>query len=271
MHPSVILLVDLHERPESKEAPVSRALIDELFSMSGPDTLLGGDGEAGVAAASLQCDGGHEEWNMLRRLRERAWNKAGLDPDVFWNEEDQLKASASRPSELLFGHARMSEPPQMQKESLSGESSLQSLRARPGPPWQGVEDNIPSYSTSDTVPLAPSATYNELPLAVPPFVQSFGSAPNTNSFGIDIDNSRDLRTTWTQVGDAFQHSGENYEPRFDWTEWDAVFGQRISIDNSIASMEWEGTETCWSDSLQRQGDGSFTMPEAELACIEACL
>ena len=96
MHATMILLVDLYERPKSVEAPRSRALIDKIFSMS---SLDGGivSGEDGVTVQRPLREGGREAWDMLRRLREKAWQKAGLDPDMLWTEEDQIKAGVAEP------------------------------------------------------------------------------------------------------------------------------------------------------------------------------
>ena len=83
MHAAMIMLVDMYERPNSVEAPRSRALIDKIFSLSGPD---GGivSGEDGVTVQRPLREGGREAWNMLRRLRDKAWQRAGLDPNVLW-------------------------------------------------------------------------------------------------------------------------------------------------------------------------------------------
>ena len=96
MHATMIMLVDLYERPESVEAPKSRAFIDKIFSLSGPD---GGivSGEDGVTVQRPLREGGREAWDMLRRLRDKAWQRAGLDPTVLWTEEDQIQAGVARP------------------------------------------------------------------------------------------------------------------------------------------------------------------------------
>ena len=96
MHAVMIMLVDLYERPDSVEAPISRAFIDKVFSISGPD---GGivSGEDGMTVQRPLREGGREAWDMLRRLREKAWQKAGLDPDVLWTEEDQILMGAGQP------------------------------------------------------------------------------------------------------------------------------------------------------------------------------
>jgi hypothetical protein len=96
MHGTMIMLVDLYERPRSVEAPRSRAFIDQVFAMSGPD---GGivSGEDGVTVQRPLREGGREAWDLLRKLREKAWRKAGLDPNVLWTEETQIQAGVAQP------------------------------------------------------------------------------------------------------------------------------------------------------------------------------
>jgi hypothetical protein len=96
MHAAMIMLVDLYVRPTSAEAPRSRALIDKIFSLSGPD---GGivSGEDGVTVQRPLREGGREAWDMLRRLRDKAWQRAGLDPSVLWTEDDQVRAGVAKP------------------------------------------------------------------------------------------------------------------------------------------------------------------------------
>ncbi len=83
------MLIDLFRRPLSAEAPRSRALIDEIFALSGPDGGIT-HGEDGVFVQRPLREGGREAWDMLRRLRQKAWQKAGLDPDVLWTEKAQM-------------------------------------------------------------------------------------------------------------------------------------------------------------------------------------
>ena len=96
MHATMIMLVDLYERPHSVEAPRNRSLIDKMFSLAGPD---GGivSGEDGVTVQRPLREGGREAWDMLRRLRDKAWQKAGLDPDVLWTEDDQIHVGVAKP------------------------------------------------------------------------------------------------------------------------------------------------------------------------------
>lgn len=94
MHATMIMLIDLYERPSSPEALRSRAFIDKIFSISGPDGGVVG-GEDGVTTARPLKDGGREAWDMMRRLREKAWQKAGLDPQQLWTEQAQIQAGVA--------------------------------------------------------------------------------------------------------------------------------------------------------------------------------
>ncbi|GKZ40917.1 hypothetical protein AbraIFM66951_006456 [Aspergillus brasiliensis] len=94
MHATMIMLIDLYERPYSPEAPKSRAYIDKIFSMTGPDGGVVG-GEDGVSTQRPLKDGGREAWDMIRRLRQKAWQKAGLDPQRLWSEQAQIQAGVT--------------------------------------------------------------------------------------------------------------------------------------------------------------------------------
>ncbi|KAK5069513.1 hypothetical protein LTR64_008194 [Lithohypha guttulata] len=96
IHATIILLVDLHDRPHSDEAPRSRAMIDRMFSLAARETA-DEESENSCSIAVPLKEGGEEAWQMLRKLRHKAWNKAGLDPDVLWSEEDQIAVGVGKP------------------------------------------------------------------------------------------------------------------------------------------------------------------------------
>jgi hypothetical protein len=91
------MLIDLYERPYSPEAPKSRAFIDRILALSGPDGGVVG-GEDGVSTQRPLKDGGREAWDMIRRLRQKAWQKAGLNPQMLWTEKDQFYAGVASPA-----------------------------------------------------------------------------------------------------------------------------------------------------------------------------
>ncbi|KAL4762699.1 putative C6 transcription factor [Aspergillus foveolatus] len=100
MHATMIMLIDLYERPYSPEAPKSRAFVDKIFSLTGPDGGVVG-GEDGVTTQRPLKDGGREAWDMIRRLRQQAWQKAGLDPQKLWTEQAQIQAGVAVPDDCL--------------------------------------------------------------------------------------------------------------------------------------------------------------------------
>lgn len=109
-----IMLIDLYERPYSPEAPRSRAFIDRILAISGPDGGVVG-GEDGISTQRPLKDGGREAWDMIRRLRQKAWQKAGLNPRILWTEEEQFQAGVT-PQADEFRH--------MHDPTYSGLSSL---------------------------------------------------------------------------------------------------------------------------------------------------
>ncbi|KAJ5648849.1 uncharacterized protein N7484_002572 [Penicillium longicatenatum] len=92
-----IMLIDLYERPYSPEASKSRAFIDRILAISGPDGGVVG-GEDGISTQRPLKDGGREAWDMIRRLRQKAWQKAGLNPKMLWTEQDQIQAGIASPA-----------------------------------------------------------------------------------------------------------------------------------------------------------------------------
>lgn len=96
------MLIDLYERPYSPEAFRSRAFIDRILALSGPDGGVVG-GEDGVSTQRPLKDGGREAWDMIRRLRQKAWQKAGLNPQMLWTEQDQIQAGIASPAPELSG------------------------------------------------------------------------------------------------------------------------------------------------------------------------
>lgn len=93
---TAIILADLIKNPNTDEALHLRTLVDRLFSLIGPD---GFGSSLGKTSKRNLTTAGRDVWEMLRRLRRQAWNKAGLDPEFVWMNP-QFKARNS-PSEYL--------------------------------------------------------------------------------------------------------------------------------------------------------------------------
>ncbi|KAI2008618.1 hypothetical protein LOZ39_005584 [Ophidiomyces ophidiicola] len=137
MHATMIMLIDLYERPGTPEAPISRAFIDKIFSLSGPDGGVVG-GEDGISTARPLKDGGREAWDMMRRLREKAWQKAGLDPKVLWTEQAQAaippsnsKEQTSSPENFADSYFAMIKKPYENHKPLQRRSTEREVAKEP--------------------------------------------------------------------------------------------------------------------------------------------
>ena len=84
LHAMMILLVDLYQRPTSESATRSRVLIDKAFELTTPDGGLSTE-EDGVQVPRPLMQGGQAVWKIMRTLREKAWRKAGFDPEIIWS------------------------------------------------------------------------------------------------------------------------------------------------------------------------------------------
>ena len=269
MHPSVILLVDLYERPNSEEAPISRALIDKFFSISEPGGMIANDGEETITSKQPRRESHHEEWSLLRRLREKAWQKAGLDPKIFWTKEMQVQTGVAWPSGSRFASQGVLGPLQNQAELKTGQGTgIVAVSQLPQPPGLSTQKScLPgtgnpftrqSEETMDTTvgddvsaprsqlidPIVlsralfdPSKTEFFLPTGPQ---ETFHLAPSvaqpTCTFSAGVDSPGKLQ--------------EDGSPQFDWNEWDAVFGQHVLIDSPIDFMSWEGPDYLHSGSSQ---------------------
>ena len=114
------MLVDLHKHPFSPEAAQSRAYIDQTFLLSGPDGGVTG-GEDGTCNVRPLREGGQEAWDMLRRLRQKAWQKAGLDPDMLLVEPQATNICQSQQPELAADSHKL-EANDLEFPMLSGPS-----------------------------------------------------------------------------------------------------------------------------------------------------
>ncbi|KAL9097190.1 MAG: hypothetical protein Q9165_000617 [Trypethelium subeluteriae] len=87
LHPMMIVLQDVIERPFSDLAEVGRLAIDIVFALLGRSENVGGSEEEDRTMRRSLTNGGPETWEYLGRLRSTAWLKAGLDPSIFWTRE----------------------------------------------------------------------------------------------------------------------------------------------------------------------------------------
>lgn len=160
-----IMLIDLYERPYSPEASKSRAFIDRVLALSGPDGGVVG-GEDGVSTQRPLKDGGREAWDMIRRLRQKAWQKAGLNPQMLWTEQDQIQAGIASPAGESRGiHGPLSSRPASALDSPT--MAAMAPRQPAAPDGQATDFNRTFYNMtrSHILPApAPSASLKPSPL-----------------------------------------------------------------------------------------------------------
>ena len=243
MHPCMIILVDLYDGPTNKEAAASRALIDELFKLSG-------------FVNSLDTADCHEEWVMLLRLRSIVWHRVGLDPSLFWTEAQHHRATASpRFRDTGVVPVAGQEPPhnrpsQTQRDPRS-ESTVRKISKSP----RLSEDLLPFSQQSFAWTHSQAANLEEaiapkshpellaytserqpLDLTGSSDIQSLGAVEDATLLGTITSNS-------TNLGDLRRHAGKDakvthvVDVPFDWEAWDAVFGHAV-FDVDICSADW---------------------------------
>ncbi|KAL4891598.1 hypothetical protein BDV59DRAFT_66255 [Aspergillus ambiguus] len=206
MHATMIMLIDLYERPYSPEAAKSRAFIDRIFTLTGPDGGVVG-GEDGISTQRPLKDGGREAWGMIRRLRQKAWQKAGLDPHKLWTEQAQIQVGvAAAPTEVPCAtdpYYANSPPvatppaglPHASRQKLTDFSNMfhNMTRShllpnpvstlRPSP----LRNEVPSPLTTASTPQGGPSTYPAPGPAAPPTPQF--SQTNTPNINVSLDNS----------------------------------------------------------------------------------
>jgi hypothetical protein len=88
----MILLLDLVQTPDAPSAPDSRRAIDVAFALCGPNGgIVAGGGAGDRLMKRPLTEGGQEAWQYFRRLRAKAWEKAGLDPDTVWTRDQAVQ------------------------------------------------------------------------------------------------------------------------------------------------------------------------------------
>ena len=72
LHGIMILLKEVERDPIGPDAPMSRAVIDQTMALCGPDGGVTGMQDDEVMSRPLK-EGGQEAWDLITRLRSRAW------------------------------------------------------------------------------------------------------------------------------------------------------------------------------------------------------
>ena len=252
------MLIDLYERPFDPEAPKSRAFIDKIFSLTGPDGGVVGDEDDDMAASRPLKDGGREAWDMIGRLRQKAWQKAGLDPQKLYTDPvvtsmncqvDRARGTPnanydasdpqalSQPAKPEAAHLSLAFPGAATSTILLPKSTFPSEKTSPVVAT-GIKDSSsntvhrnPSAATLSTVPIIPSgplSTNQQYPTsaAAPPSTLSQRFVDIIPPIGPSLDDYTRMASTSSAPAIVDPSS-------FDWDQWDAVFGQHLPIPDEI--------------------------------------
>ncbi|KAJ5509937.1 hypothetical protein N7453_002040 [Penicillium expansum] len=268
MHATMIMLIDLYERPYSPEASRSRAFIDSILALSGPDGGVVG-GEDGVSTQRPLKDGGREAWDMIRRLRQKAWQKAGLNPRMLWTEQDQIQAGIASP-DLQVQH-RPTIPQHTTPQSSDFVKTFYNLTrshtfSNPVTPdatksplryqYQPLDKPLPpvSHSQFQSTPAdnpipprigASSPNMDSLSDGPPPTQSSASTppAPHAHQSDDDITPAGGLSfvdpTSPNALPIRVPTPPSMVDPNlnFDWDQWDAVFGQHLPVADDLMELD----------------------------------
>lgn len=197
-----ILLIDLYKRPYSPEAPVSRSFIDRILALAGPGEGIVGARDDLPTLRPLG-DAGREAWNMIHRLRHRAWQKAGLNPSL--------------PLPALSGQNQsQGDVPEtagnLKRQRRSSDSSTR------------VSPAMPSTSAMASTARSP-ALHVPTSAADFDFVSSYPDMNTTNP------------TIPTPVPESCPSSAGDPAVAFDWGEWDAIFGHSLPVTDELMGLD----------------------------------
>lgn len=271
-----IMLVDLYERPYSPEASRSRAFIDRILALSGPDGGVVG-GEDGISTQRPLKDGGREAWDMIRRLRQKAWQKAGLNPRMLWTEKDQIHIGVASPSVQHVDDGSSSDLAHIESlDSAPGDSKPHDFNKRfynitrshtylnPATPpsaqsplrHQYPPENKhvpPTLSNSQFDPLAgtiPTISLDQHSLdlssfGVPPPTHPPTSVPGLSNqhptSGLDASATIPFIDAASPnpmaMGVPTPPSMVDPNLNFDWDQWDAVFGQHLPVSDDLMELD----------------------------------
>ena len=95
LHAIMTLLKEVERDPFGLEAPISRSIIDQAMALCGPDGGVSGMQDGKIMPRPL-TEGGQEAWDLIKRVRSRAWIKAGLDPDVVSSREEAAQLACDQ-------------------------------------------------------------------------------------------------------------------------------------------------------------------------------
>jgi len=234
----MILLIDLHERPQSAEAPRNREFVDEVFA------LFGEDGNSLLNAAGGNqplLEGGSLAWKMLARLRKKAYKRAGIkiDKPAGGGEEEGMATPTAPPKPRgISGRDGHPNP-----DTLTVPATGDVGRGSPEPgtlppldiPTGGFEEML--FITDNVI--TGTMLYKDTAEAAVKIWEKVAAA------GIAVDGDTPMDPgmptppleelpTDIPIGNATEVGADDVMD-FDWEEWDAVFGRFTAIEGMVLS------------------------------------
>lgn len=219
LHATMILLLDLHERPFMPEAAKSRSFIDQIFDVFGEHGNYNtGDGEGGSRPL---MEGGREAWRMLWRLRTKAYEKAGIPVP----SKPTDSGPAATPPPVVTAEPAMCSPYAMQ---------------------MAADDTTP-YPTT---PVLPPGGFEQL-LQMDTIIDAEDKAFFTEQISANLARGGQLATARTEEAVTLlppppippsqlealfaAETPEDAEDLmdFNWEEWDQVFGKSVYVDDGL--------------------------------------
>lgn len=222
------MLIDSYERPYSPEATKSRAFIDRILALSGPDGGVLGTGDDVPTQRPLR-DEGREAWDMIHSLRRNAWEKADLDPRLRTGQDQEQNAAGialtSGPNPLSSGRAFWA----TSAPALPATSTTAAFFPVPQP--QPTDFNRPSRPQMSLT------------------TTDFDSVPPAPIGSVTGPSEQELRSeTVHDMDSAYMNPPQPVSGRaplamvdpnidFDWDQWDAVFGQSLPVADDLMDID----------------------------------
>jgi hypothetical protein len=230
----MILLIDLHERPMSAEAPKSRQFVDDVFDLFGEDGNYLHDGAGGIRPL---MEGGRAAWRMLGRLRRKAYGKAGIKVE----EPGENKDASEKEVEMDYSLPQI---PEVQP-------SVSTCNDQVVPPAANAANNIPAGGFGELLLMGDSISEaDEMGQDASEALKSWqgmeaaGEVSGVNEISIGQDRIGNPMTSvpmpmGNSSGDT--SSGMDDIMDFDWGEWDVVFGRYTAVDGITGDLagEWK--------------------------------
>ncbi|KAF2092461.1 hypothetical protein NA57DRAFT_82315 [Rhizodiscina lignyota] len=152
LHAIMILIREVDKDPYGPGSRDAREIVDEAMALCDPD----GSGITYFDGSKLLgrplTEGGHEAWELIWRLRARAWTKANVDPDVLFTREEVLERAKERASRQIGFAEGEDESERQARLAAQRERGIAILEGRiPGP-----SEEARAQSVATSIGAAPS-------------------------------------------------------------------------------------------------------------------